>query len=190
MFDKFLQNPFTEEIKEALMSKSESLKTFSCETSVISKDHEMFGLTKDFSDDEIVRKVNVSVLPLDWVYLRGGQLSILFREFRSYQDKYQGSLLLEVMFDAFWSDFKWKIFGFCFVPYLFYFASSCIYIMMMLYKPGEVSPSYDLNSSALDYLDTYEVPLRFVFFVLLLFHIGIQIKQLSNDGFMKHIGQI
>lgn len=121
------------QIKEALMFKNDDMKTFTSDTPILSYDHEEFGRSKDISDSEALRKVNVTIVPLNWVYLNGDQLSTLFREFRGDQDKYQGSLLLEVMFDAFWSDFKWKIFGFCFVPYLFYFTASFYYITMMLY---------------------------------------------------------
>ena len=49
------------------------------------------------------------------------------------------------MFEAFWSDFKWKIFGFCFIPYLTYFLASFIYITTMLYQAGEEAPDWDFS---------------------------------------------
>ena len=80
------------------------------------------------------------------------------------------------MFEAFWSDFKWKIFGFCFVPYLTYFVASFIYITTMLYQAGEEAPDWDFSSDNLLYIDTYELPLRIVLIVLLLFQLFIQAK--------------
>ena len=70
------------QIKEAVMPKNDSMLTFCCDSSIVTKEHEEFGLSKDISDSEALRKVNVRVVPLDWVYLKGGQLSTLFREFR------------------------------------------------------------------------------------------------------------
>ena len=83
------------------------------------------------------------------------------------------------MFDAFWGDFKWKIFSLCFLPYFVYFMSALLYITMMLYKPGEVAP--DWGFEALEYLDVWEPPLHHIFLLLLLFQIVIQIKQIMND---------
>ena len=39
------------------MPKQVNLKTFRSETSVVSQDHESFGLSKDIKDDEALRKV-------------------------------------------------------------------------------------------------------------------------------------
>lgn len=108
----------------------------------MTRDEDEFGLHKDIADSEAMRKVRVALLPLNWIYVNGGSLSNLFREFRLYQEKFQGSLLLDVMFDAFWSDFKWKIFAFCFLPYLVYFGVSFFYLVTMLYDPGEEAPEF------------------------------------------------
>ena len=50
------------------------------------------------------------------------------------------------MFDSFWNDFKWKIFFSCFVPYLFYFSCSFLYILLMLFLPNEESYEWDINT--------------------------------------------
>ena len=44
MFDKFQENVYTMSISEAVMPKRENLKTFCTNTSIITKDHEEFGL--------------------------------------------------------------------------------------------------------------------------------------------------
>ena len=93
------------------------------------------------------------------------------------------------MFDSFWSDFKWKIFTLCFVPYLIYFASAFFYMTNMLYDTGEEALNFNFEAEKLDYIGSTEPPLRYIFTVLLLFHFGIQIKQMINDGFKSHITQ-
>lgn len=173
MFDKFQKNVFTMQIKEAVLPKRIRLKTFCTETPVITPAHEEFGLHKDISDNEAMRKVQVRILPLNWIFVNGNQLSTLFREFRVLQEKFQGSLLLDVMFDAFWSDFKWKIFAFCFLPYLVYFCITFMYLIQMLFDPEEEAPEFDFKKEDLEYLDTWEPPLRWIFTILLLFHMGI-----------------
>ena len=77
------------------------------------------------------------------------------------------------MFDSFWNDFKWKIFFSCFVPYLFYFSCSFLYILLMLFLPNEESYEWDINTRKADYIDKYEAPLRFAVFVLWLFHFAV-----------------
>jgi hypothetical protein len=91
------------------------------------------------------------------------------------------------MFDAFWSDFKWKIFGFCFVPYLLYFFTSLTYLVLMLHTPDEEALDWGYSSDDLYYMEKYETPTRTVFGVLLFFQMGIQIKQMSNDGLKRHL---
>ena len=59
----------------------------------------------------------------------------------------------------------------------------------MLFEPGEEAPEFDFKKSDLDYMQSWEVPLRVVFTVLLLFHIGIQVKQILNDDFVSHFKQ-
>ena len=103
------------------------------------------------------------------------------------QEKFQGSLLLDVMFDAFWSDFKWKIFTFCFLPYLLYFCISFIYIVRMLFDPDEEAAEFDFKKENLEYLKEEEPPMRYIFALLLIFHMGIQIKQLISDGLWGHL---
>ena len=91
------------------------------------------------------------------------------------------------MFDAFWSDFKWKIFTFCFLPYLFYFSVSFCYITMMLHKSDESSVKWGFETHSLHYMNDWELPLRWLFTILLIFHIGVQIKQAVSDGIKSHI---
>jgi len=93
------------------------------------------------------------------------------------------------MFDAFWSDFKWKIFGFCFVPYLIYFSTCFMYLVTMLYKPDEEAPNWDFSPDSLLYMDTYEAPLLSAFIILLFFQMGIQVKQMISDGVKRHLYQ-
>ena len=149
------------------MTKGDKLATFYGETPMATDGHEVLSLQRDIQSDESLKKVLVRVIPLNWVYVNGGSLSHLFREFRSAQDKFQGTLLLDVMFDAFWGDFKWKIFYFCFIPYLFYFVTALAYITMMLYKPGEVAPEWGFDG--IDYLEVWEPPLHYVYLLQLLF---------------------
>ena len=51
MFDKFQQNLFTMQITEAVMPKRRNLKTFCAQTSIVSEDHEGFGIYKDIGDN-------------------------------------------------------------------------------------------------------------------------------------------
>ena len=88
MFDKFQENVFTMQIKEAVMPKRCNLKTFCTESSIITREHEELGLHNDISDNEALRKVRVSIVPLNWVFVNGNQLSTLFREFRVLQEKF------------------------------------------------------------------------------------------------------
>jgi hypothetical protein len=71
MFGKFQENVYTMSISEAVMPKRDQLKTFCGYTSIITKDHEEFGLHKDIPDDSALRKVLVRVMPLNWVYFNG-----------------------------------------------------------------------------------------------------------------------
>jgi hypothetical protein len=80
------------------------------------------------------------------------------------------------MFDAFWSDFKRKIFIFCFLPYLVYFICCEAYIVMMLFMPGESSEQWEFAAEDLEYLDTYEGPLRALVLILLVSQIIIEVK--------------
>lgn len=64
------------------MLKRSQIKTFTTSTSVITKDHEEFGLHKDIGDNYALRKVLVRLIPLNWVYVNGKSLSTLFHEFR------------------------------------------------------------------------------------------------------------
>lgn len=57
------------------------------------------------------------------------------------------------MFDSFWTDFKWKIFFSCFVPYLLYFCSAFLYIISMLYDKNESSGQWDIRAKDYDYSD-------------------------------------
>ena len=123
-----------------------------------------------------MRQVEVRIISLDWVYVNGGSLSALFRQFGSQQEKYQGSLLLDVMFNSFWNDFKWKIFFSCFVPYLFYFLSAFFYILLMLFHEDEVSEVWDIKTEDSEIVLKYEMPLRIVLVILWLFHFIVQMK--------------
>lgn len=149
------------------MTKGVKLETFHGETPMAALGNVAFSLERDMQSNESIKKVTVRVIPLNWVYVNGGSLSHLFREFRSAQDKFQGSLLLDVMFDAFWGDFKWKIFFFCFLPYLIYFITAFVYITTMLFKPGEVAPAWGFLE--LDYMEVWEPPLHHIYLILLLF---------------------
>ena len=93
------------------------------------------------------------------------------------------------MFDSFWSDFKWKIFSFCFLPYLAYFSIAFIYLTMMLFESDEFAEEYGFDSDNLSYIETYEPPIRYIFLVFLLFHTGVQIRQMINDGLAHHLDQ-
>ena len=90
------------------------------------------------------------------------------------------------MFDAFWDDFKWKIFGFCFVPYLIYFTTSFIYMTNMLYLKDETAEIYDFGEDEVSYIIWLEPPFRAIFGVLLSFHFGIQCYQISREGVRQH----
>ena len=162
------------------MTKGDKLETFHGETPMAVLSNKAFELERDMHSNESIKKVMVRVIPLNWVYVNGGSLSHLFREFRSGQDKFQGSLLLDVMFDAFWGDFKWKILFFCFLPYLLYFITAFAYITTMLYKPGEVAPEWGFED--LDYMDKWEPPLHHIYLILLLFWIFIELIQIKDDG--------
>ena len=153
-------------VKEAVMTKGVKLATFYGDTPMASHSHEALSL-RDIQSDESLKKVLVRVIPLNWLYVNGGSLSQLFREFRSAQDKFQGSMLLDVMFDAFWGDFKWKIFSLCFLPYLLYFFTAFAYITTMLFKPGEVAPDWGFEE--LKYMEVWEQPLHHIYLLLLLF---------------------
>ena len=83
MFDKFQQNIFTMSITEAVMPKRGPLKTFCAQSAVVSDDHEGFGKHREIKDDQALRSVQVRVIPLNWVYVSGGSLSTLFRQFGS-----------------------------------------------------------------------------------------------------------
>ena len=80
------------------------------------------------------------------------------------------------MFDAFWNDFKWKIFAFCFLPYLFYFLLSFGYLSNMLFQTGEEAKDWEFYAEDISYIDTYELPLRWIFMVFLVYFIFIEVK--------------
>ena len=117
--------------------------------------------------------MQVRVIPLSWVYVKDGSLSKLFRQFGSQQEKFQGSMLLDVMFDSFWNDFKWKIFFSCFVPYLIYFSCALSYFMLMLVRPDEQSTIWQINARDASYIETYELPLRCALGALWFFHVCV-----------------
>ena len=64
------------------MPKKVKLKTFRSHSSIITRDHEQFGLHKDISEDEALKSVIVRVIPLNWIFVNGSSLSNLFRKFR------------------------------------------------------------------------------------------------------------
>ena len=78
------------------------------------------------------------------------------------------------MFDAFWGDFKWKIFSLCFLPYLLYFITAFAYITTMLFEPDETAPDWGFDG--LDYMEVWEPPLHHIYLVLLIFQIFIQMN--------------
>jgi len=127
-------------------------------------------------ENSALRKVLVRVIPLNWVYVNASSLSVLFREFRGDQEKYQGSELLDVMFDAFWVGFKLKIFIFCFIPYLIYFSFTFLFLTKMLFLPGEEATEFEFFAEDLDYIDTYERPLRGLLLALLIYQLVIEVK--------------
>ena len=90
------------------------------------------------------------------------------------------------MFDAFWSDFKWKIFFTCFLPYLLYFSCAFLYIVLMLFLPDDESEEWAITADSLSYLATFEVPSRIILFILWLFHFIVQMKQIVADGLRQH----
>jgi len=94
------------------------------------------------------------------------------------------------MFDAFWSDFKWKIFLFCLVPYMFFFGLSFAYLSLMLFHPEESSEDWGILASDHDYLATHELPLRIILLASWLFHVSVQMKQIIADGFTHHFNQM
>jgi len=59
----------------------------------------------------------------------------------------------------------------------------------MLYETGEEAENFNFSADTIAHIDQLEPPLRYIFTVLLLFHFGIQIKQMVNDGFKSHITQ-
>ena len=83
MVDKFQSNAYTLQIKEAVMTKGVKLATFCGDTPMASQDHEALSLNRDIQSDESLKKVLVRVIPLNWIYVNGGSLSHLFREFRA-----------------------------------------------------------------------------------------------------------
>ena len=90
------------------------------------------------------------------------------------------------MFDAFWSDFKWKIFLMCFCPYFVYFMTAQMYLVLMLYDPDEEALLWDFDQSSISYIDKTELPLRIGFILLLLMNILVEFMQCKTDGLRLH----
>lgn len=176
MVDKFIENAFTDQLTESVMPKGQNFVTFADESVLITKEHSAFGLSRYVTEQESLRRVAVQVIPLGWVYANGGALSSLFRQFRVNQDKYQGTRLLEVMFDAFWIGFKWKIFWLSFIPDLFYFVIAFQYLTTMLYVPMESAPLYGIGVEELDYIEEDEVPLRVAFICMMLYNVILDMR--------------
>ena len=65
------------------MTKGVKLATFCGDIPMAAHGHEALSLHRDIQSDESLKKVLVRVIPMNWVYVNGGSLSHLFREFRS-----------------------------------------------------------------------------------------------------------
>ena len=77
--------------------------TFIQDSAVISEYTPELGLHREQSDDEVKMSVQIRILPLQWIQAEKGSSADLFKFFRSNLDKLHGSLLLDAIFNAFWS---------------------------------------------------------------------------------------
>ena len=73
---------------------------------MISKSTPQLGLKRVQTDEEIRQKVLVRVLPLNWIYMdaQTGTTAELFKFLRQNLEKLNGTLLLDVIFEAFWKE--------------------------------------------------------------------------------------
>lgn len=65
--------------------------------------------------------MSIRILPLQWISAEKGSQADLFKFFRLYLDKLHGSLLLDAIFNSFWSHQQKLILKYAFFPYLAYF---------------------------------------------------------------------
>ena len=97
ILNKSMTNIFTEQITEVVMKKTESQATFLSYSPIIRIGSSELRSVIDDYEIETLRKVNVQILPLDWVYAREGTYTELFKLFGKFTEKFQGSFLLNVM---------------------------------------------------------------------------------------------
>ena len=77
------------------------------------------------------------MIPLDWLFNDGKNLKHLFGVIRDSGKKLNGSEFVNMIFLAFWDEFKRKIFIFCFIPFLIHFCLAESYLMFCLISPEE-----------------------------------------------------
>ena len=101
-----MTNIFTEQITEVVMLKEELQTTFVADSPIV-----MMGSGKMRSEirnfvTETLRKVEVQIIPLDWVFVTNETFSELFIMFELFSEKFNGSLLLDMMFINFWKEIQ------------------------------------------------------------------------------------
>ena len=120
-------------MKEAHLQKKNDqipqLTIFIHESGVICKNTPFIGLNRAQTDNEVLKKVQIRLLPLNWIYMDNGSISDLFNFFRANLDKLRGTLLLDLIFEAFWEEQQLLILKYCFYPYVFYFIVAQIYYL-------------------------------------------------------------
>ena len=110
IFNTFSENFHTRMINEAILQKNNGhvtqLTVFTQNSSVISPKTPQLGLKRVQTDEEVRKKVQIYVLPLNWIYIdeKRGTTAELFNFLRRNLDKLSGCMLLDVIFEAFWME--------------------------------------------------------------------------------------
>ena len=149
-----------------------TLDTFIQTSSVISQFTPYLGLElggSSRSEDEIMKNVQIRIIPLQWIMRGNGSLTKLYQFLKD--NDLQGSILQEAIFDSLWKIEQPKIIGFVFLPYMIYFIVSNFYfyecMLDKIDRPISVFASY-CDPKELDCIQqTIEPTLRYIFMALL-----------------------
>lgn len=132
------------------------------------------------TDEEVRQKVLIRVLPLNWIYFdtQKGTTSQLFNLLRQNLQKLNDTLLLDVIFEAFWKEQQLLILRYCFFPYCIFFTVGQLYYLdVMLQNVVEFDAGSEKifecgiiipDSVSCETWETYELIMRVLFLILII----------------------
>ena len=188
VLNRSMTNIFTEQITEVVMKKNKQQQVFLSDSPIVSIGSRRLNDEIEDFDEQTLRKVNIQLLPLDWVYVSKQRYSDLFRLIKFSEEKYQGSFLMEMMFKKFWKQIRMRIAVFCFFPYLLYFMCAIAYLILMLYQDDEQALYWGMYQQV--YLSDVEFKLFPFFCFGLVYHFAIELNQMCKSGLYKYFGQL